>query len=99
MKLRFLAAAAFLSVAAAGAPALAAVQAPDPAHRARALELAKLAQPRELLLSAIMAQTDRHFVTVLGATPEGQEMEADYPGIIDAMYKAARPELLGAWRR
>lgn len=96
MRLRVAAALLIAPATLIAGPAPAAAQAVDPAHRARALELAKLTQPRELVLSAVMAQTDKHFVSVLGGTPEGKEMEAAYPGILDAMYKGARGELVTA---
>ena len=58
-----------------------------------AVTLARLTYP-EALNQAIIAYTIDHVVTLIyHADPELRRLEADHPGIIDAMIAAMRPEL------
>lgn len=63
------------------------------AHRSKALAVAKLAQPRELVLDAAMSAVAREMPVALRASADGKILEAEHPGIIDAMLRASYPEL------
>lgn len=59
----------------------------------RALDLSKLLQPRELVVESAMATLERDIPAALRGDEDVDAMEAEYPGIIDAMLAAAMPEL------
>ena len=85
----FIAAAAVLAPQATSAPAQAQPSA-NQSH-AEALKLAKLMAPRDLMIEAEMSQFDQHFKRSILNGRTQEEADGDYPGLIDALVKAARP--------
>src|SRR4029453_15400662 len=56
-----------------------------------ALVLAKLMSPRDLRIETELREFDLNFRKALLQQPDVQKVEADYPGVVDAMAKEARP--------
>lgn len=75
----------------------AAAQAGDAEKQARAL--AQLVHPLELAVATATEGADRYFVASMVKNPDIAPMEKDYPGIMEVMYRAARPFLVEAERR
>jgi hypothetical protein len=75
----------------AAAPPAAAAPAPDSERLARGLRLAQIVQPRELAVEQSMRTLDKQAVEGLLADPDLKQMEAEYPGIVPAMWQATRP--------
>ena len=63
----------------------------NPAHRAKAMELAQVIQPTTVVIPAGMAALDTQFVETLRAQQDVAALEAEYPGIVEATWKALRP--------
>lgn len=95
-RLRFLFAAALLGCASAAtaqpAPPPAATAA-DSERLAKAMELARTVQPRDLLFQQSMAVIDKQALDGLLAEDSVKAMERENPGIVRAMWTAARPIL------
>jgi hypothetical protein len=70
-----------------------------PALRAKAIELAKTVQPASVALPAAMAALDTQFVEAMRADDNVAALEAEYPGIVDATWKALRPIMLEEMER
>ena len=56
-----------------------------------AFALAKLMSPRDLRIETELREFDLNFRKALLQQPDVQKVEADYPGVVDAMAKEARP--------
>ena len=82
-----------LAAPAAEAQPATAAATPDSEHLAKALELARTVQPREILIENTMAVLDKQAVEGLLAEPSLKQMEAEHPGLVAAMWAAARPIL------
>ena len=89
---------ALAALAALGLPAAGIAQSPVPeqtagsaARRAKALELAQIVEPREA--AADSAKLETQHVEALLAVEHMRELEAEYPGIALAMWRAIGPEL------
>lgn len=100
MTLGFLVALSFAAAIQPAAPAqpvnarpAAAATAPDAERQAKGLKLAQAVQPREIAVTQSLAALDRQMVDTLLADGETKALEAEYPGIVRAMYLAARPIL------
>ena len=65
--------------------------APATVSAAQAMTLAQLMSPRELMLDMELREFDRHFVPSLRGEADLQSLEAEYPGLFEAMHKATRP--------
>jgi hypothetical protein len=70
-----------------------AAAAPGPELMAKAMELARTVQPREILIENTMSVLDKQAVEGLHSEPNLKQMEAEHPGLVDAMWAAARPIL------
>ena len=82
----------------AAAPAAAAVvQAAEPGQQARAL--AALVHPVELAVATATEGSDRYFVQAMLKNADIAALEKQHPGILEIMYKAARPFMIEAERR
>lgn len=68
-----------------------AAAAPDAERQAKGLKLAQTVQPREIAVTKSLETVDRQMVDTFLSDPETKKLEAEYPGIVRAMYLAARP--------
>lgn len=69
-------------------------QAADPALRAKAMELARIVQPSSVVVPAAMVALDTQFPETMRAQQDMAALEAEYPGVLDATWKAVRPIML-----
>lgn len=77
--------------ASANAQPRTAATAPGAERQAKGLKLAQTVQPREIAVTQSLETLDRQMVDTFLSDPETKKMEAEYPGIVRAMYLAARP--------
>lgn len=88
------AALAIALLACGAAPAGAGAEAAEVADAdrlAKALKLAQTVQPRELAVDQSLRTLDEQAVVGLVGDPDVKQMEAENPGIVAGMWKAARP--------
>jgi hypothetical protein len=96
LSLCVLAAAALAGIAApafAQSPAAVASQ-PDGERNAKALKLAQVVQRRELVIAQTVQVFDEQIVDSLLANPDLKKLDTDHPGIVAAMWEAAKPILI-----
>ena len=87
-----IAAALFLAAQPAVAQPPVAAQAEDiAARRAKALELAQIVEPRDLAVHP--AKLEAGFIQGLIALDDIRELEAEYPGMVRAVWQALAPEI------
>jgi hypothetical protein len=63
----------------------------DEARRVAAMQLAQTLQPRDVVVTEALSTLDRGFVDTLMSQKEVRDLEAQYPGIVQAMWTGARP--------
>jgi len=89
---------AIAAAPAAAQPAAPMAQGVSTAVNSRALELAKLTAPLELLVEGQMRVFHQALLAGFRSEPDAVKLEADYPGIADAIWIAVAPEVERSWR-